>query len=344
MITRRLFIGTAVLAVLACGATRVEARERAAPRPPITGTFIQYQDWMMKLDEAAWRRELDAMRRAGISVVIVQWLQLDNASFIPRDERAPDPTRVILEYADTHDMRVYVGLSYADFWWKRLRDEQYLYRAFDRSAHVAREAWKRYGRHRSFSGWYLPQEIKEANYPPQYIIRLHDFLKRLGDYCRSLSGGKPVAIAPAMLGLNSLDQIQREYTALLLGSGVDILILQDGIGARDWGPDLENQIAQHFSVVHNACRTAGVAMWSDVEIFRHGATPAVSVPAPIARIRKQIAAEAPFVTSFVMFDFFHYMSPYRGEAQKRLYDDYLREFVTAGETGPHGPPAGGGPR
>jgi hypothetical protein len=47
------------------------------------------------------------------------------------------------------------------------------------------------------------------------------------------------------------------------------------------------------------------------------------VPAPLDRIRRQLAAESPFVESFIMFDFFHYMSPRRGAAQKRLYDDYL---------------------
>jgi hypothetical protein len=319
MTIRQLFIGAAFLALLSGGAARVDARDRAAPRPHITGTFIQYQSWMMKLDEGAWRRELDAMRAAGISVVIIQWLEMDNTSFIPPDENAPDPTRVILEYADEHGMRVFVGLSHADLWWRRLRDESYLNAAYDKSARVASEAWKRYGRHPSFAGWYFPQEIKDANYPLLFIKRLHDFLRLLGDRCRSLSGAKPVAIAPAMMGLNSPDQIQREYTALLLDSGVNILILQDGIGARDWGPDLENRITLYFGVMRSACWASGVEMWSDVEIFHHGATPAVSVPAPIERIRRQIAAEAPFVTSFVMFDFFHYMSPYRGEAQKHLY-------------------------
>jgi hypothetical protein len=77
-----------------------------------------------------------------------------------------------------------------------------------------------------------------------------------------------------------------------------------------------------------ACDATGVEMWADTEIFHHGKDPSRSEPATIDRIKRQLAAESPFVRSFVMFDFFHYMSPHRGHAQKSLYKDYLRELVS----------------
>ena len=296
-------------------------------RGPIEGTFIQYQDWMMKMDARAWRRELDAMRRAGISVVIIQWLQMNDSRFIPSDGAALDPTRIILEYADRHGMEVFIGLAYADLWWTRLRDERYLTLAAVTSIHVANEAWARYGGHRSFAGWYLPQELRDANYPSHYIDALRDFLKGLGDRCRALSGGKRVVISPSMSGLVAPDLFGRIYTSLLLGSGIDVVIFQDGVGARDWDKDLEPRVVPYFSAMRAACRTAGVAMWSDVEIFHHTGKRSGSEPASIERIKRQMAAESPFVSRFVMFDFFHYMSPYRGRAQKNLYKDYLRELA-----------------
>jgi len=325
------FAGAAILSLIAqCTATADDDVSRAG-RSPIVGTFIQYQSWMMKLDERAWRLELEAMRRAGIRIVIIQWLQMDDSRFIPGNDTAVDPTRVILEYADQHGMKVFVGLAHADLWWTRLREPRYLIRAGRASIRVANEAWARYGRYRSFAGWYFPQELRDANYPPQQIEALRNFWKGLGNHCRALSGGKPVSISPAMSGLIPPGVFQRVYTSLLLGSGIDVLIFQDGVGARGWDDEIEQRVVPYFRAMRDACRAAGVEMWSDIEIFHRPGKTGASVPASLNRIERQLAAEAPYVKSFVMFDFFHYMSPYRGTAQKKLYEDYLRELAPAGE-------------
>lgn len=333
--TSRLFGGALVVLLAGCGAPREGAG--IAARGPIQGTVIQYQDWMMHLGARDWRRELDAMRQVGIDLVIIQWLQHGNTSFIPRHAWSRDPTGSILAYADEHGMRVFIGLAEADLWVMKLRDPRYLGRSAAESFRVADEAWRRYGRHPSFAGWYLPQELRDANYGPDQISELRDFLGRLGDYCRSLSGGKPVATAPALLGIIAPDQFGRAYTTLLAGSRIDIVILQDGVGARDWGEDVECWTVPYFHAMHDACLVAGAELWSDLEIFRKGESSSGRIPATIARIRTQLAAESPFVKTFVMFDFFHYMSPARGDAQKRLYDDYVRELVTPG--GAPRPPA-----
>jgi hypothetical protein len=326
--TRTSVLLAAAILSLAAGCSLNDGKGApGARRGPIEGTFIQYQDWMMKMDERAWHRELDAMQRAGIRLIIIQWLEMNDSRFIPSDSAAVDPTRIILEYADTHEMEVFIGLAYADLWWTRLKDQRYLTLAAQTSIQVANEAWARYGRHRSFAGWYLPQELRDANYPSQHIDALRNFLKGLGDWCRTLSGGKRVLISPSMSGLVPPELFERSYTSLLLGSGVDVVILQDGIGARGWDNDLEGHVVPYFRAMRAACQTAGVTMWSVIEIFHHGGKPSESAPASIERVDRQLAAESPFVSTFVMFDFFHYMSPYRGDAQKRLYNDYLHELV-----------------
>jgi len=325
---RRPRLSTALLiAFLAasCGASHGVAIQ--SPRGPIEGTFIQYQDWMMELAKSDWNRELDAMREAGIRVVVIQWLQYGRSSFFPAGRHAVDPTETILRYADAHDMRVFVGLSHADLWQRRLRERGYLDRATTETARVANEAWQRYRRHPSFAGWYLSQELRDANYDYDETSRLAAFLKRLSEHCHRLSGGKPVAISAALMGLIQPEAFGRAYASLLGGSGIDILILQDGVGARGWDEGLETRIVPYYRVMQQVCRNARVELWGDIEIFQKGREGAARLPAPLARIKRQLAAEAPFVTSFVMFDFFHHMSPYRGELQKSLHDGYLRELV-----------------
>jgi hypothetical protein len=303
-------------------ASRTAARSNAPARRRIDGTFIQYQDWMMGMDEAAWRREMDAVRSAGIDLVIVQWLEHENRRFIPADSNACDPTRVILDYADEHHMRVFLGLATIDRWHERITYPHYLDRAALLSMRLADKAWARYGRHPSFAGWYIPQELRYYEFTPEYISALRGFLKRQADHCRAVSGGKPVSVSPCLAQSPSPEAFRKLFGELLAGSGIDIVILQDGVGANRQGRHLDTNVAPYFAAMREICARNEIELWSDIEIFRHRPQGSGREPASIERILAQIDAESPFVSSFVMFDFFHYMSPYRGDAQKKLNEEY----------------------
>src|SRR5207248_11038088 len=126
-----------------------------------------------------------------------------------------DPTAAILDYADSHDMQVFVGLAMEDAWWKRAADPDYLDHAAAQSIGIAKEAWTRYGRHRSLAGWYIPQETWDADYPADQIARLRAFFRRVSDACKSLSGGKPVSTAPFFSGSVKPEAVERVYASLL---------------------------------------------------------------------------------------------------------------------------------
>jgi hypothetical protein len=325
MITATQCFFVSVLALLppssAAGSRAAEGSNAPATRR-IEGTFVQYQDWMMSMDAAAWRRELDAMREAGIDLVIVQWLEHENKRFVPADSAACDPTRAILEYADEHGMRVFVGLATIDRWHERITYPDYLERAATLSMRLAGQAWTRYGRHPSFAGWYVPQELRYYDFKDEHVAALRGFLRRQSDHCRALSGGKPVAVSSCLAQSTSPEAFRRVFAPVLSGSGVDIVILQDGVGANRWEKQMAAKVVPYFGAMREICEEEDIALWSDIEIFRHRTTGRGREPAPIERVLAQIDAESPFVESFVMFDFFHYMSPARGEEQKKLYEDY----------------------
>lgn len=316
------------LLALSLALTVTPAPARGTPRPlRLDGGFIQYQEWMMRLNADAWHRELDAMRRAKMRIVVLQYLASGEQRFIPARAGATDPTAVILDYADRHDMEVYVGLSSDEGWWKQATDAAYLDGAARACLRLADEAWRRYGKHRSFAGWYLPQELWDASLDDGQIARLRGFFRRVSDGCKRLSGPRPVAIAPFFSGISKPEVVERVYGALLEGSGIDIVMPQDGVGARGWDDQVESRVVPYFRAFRGACLRAGAAMWSDLESFRRADTGRGFQPTTAERVSRQITAEAPFVERFVTFDFFHYMSPHRGEAQKRLYDDYVARFV-----------------
>lgn len=84
----------------------------------LDGTFIQYQPWMMELDADAWQRELEAMQRAGLRTIVIQWLAHNDRTFIPQQADVADPTEIILSFADRHGMEVVLGLYMDDDWWQ----------------------------------------------------------------------------------------------------------------------------------------------------------------------------------------------------------------------------------
>lgn len=292
----------------------------------LEGTFVQYSDALARRTVAEWHKDLNAAREAGLRIIIVQWLKYGDRDYMSLSD-GPDPTQVILEYADHHRMQVFLGLAGDPAWFQRWNDPAYLETAARECERVAEQAWKRYGKHRSFAGWYIPQESWDMPLSDEQLRSLTGFYRRIADRCRTLSGALPVATAPFFSGLMAPDRVREVYSKLLDGAGIDIVMLQDGVGARGWDDRIEERVVPYFVAFRDACVTAGVELWSDLECFQSRSGEAGFVSASPERILEQLAAAAPFVRRFVTFDFFHYMSPYRNDRAKALYDGYVAACV-----------------
>ena len=288
----------------------------------LDGTFIQIQSWMMKFEANDWHRELEAMRRAKIQLIIIQCLEFGSQRYISDDDRAVDPTERILQYADEHDWDVIVGLRTDQGWWGWREDKGYLKNAAEKSKKLATEVWQRYGRHPSLTGWYFPDECDDLEITDEQIDRLRAYFGDMSNHCKALSGGKLITFAPFYSGSMKMDRLRSVYTSLLDGAGIDVMMLQDGVGARGWDKQLEKKIVPYFRMFEKVCDSSHVELWCDLESFTQE-----SESTDVARISRQLRAVAPYVRRIVTFDFFHYMSPYRGPKQEQLYRKYIRKFV-----------------
>jgi hypothetical protein len=183
------------------------------------------------------------------------------------------------------------------------------------------------------------------------------FFREVGEYCKGLdSNNKPVAISPYFSPEGSAfgeDEVAGIYTLFLKGSdtakgaSVNVVMLQDGVGARCWKTkdEIEAEVRPFFRAFYRAAEAAGVDLWGDVESYRmvaggcidnySGRNEFTARPTDIDRLRWQLeAASVPFddgrptFKKLVTFDFFHYMSPLHGcntsEERRRLYSDYLK--------------------
>lgn len=292
----------------------------AAP-PRLAGGFIQLQGGMLRLTPEDWSRELEAMHAAGLDTVIVQYLESGRRSYLPAGAGGPDPVGAILEFADGHGMQVFLGTKVDDGWWRW--DAAYLERSLPDRKRLAAEIDKRYGEHPSFAGWYLAEELG-GGLTPERVRLLRPYFRAQSDHCKALRD-RPVAIAPYFSEATTVEGLCTAYDALLDGAGIDVLMLQDGVGARGWDADLEARVVPYFRMFREVCGRRGVALWSDLESFRRSdpARETGFVPTTPERLVRQLEAEAPFVEKFVTFDFFHYMSPRRGAAQRKLYEGYV---------------------
>jgi hypothetical protein len=314
------------------------------------------------LSKDAWKKELEAMRRARIDTIIIQRLEADGESFIPdRDDRkAVDPTEIILRYADKHKMQVFIGLWSGSWPGTQVEsaDAELLRSTKDENIRVASAAWSRYGngKHKSFTGWYIPQEIWNINWEKEQNERMRTFYRTVTDHCKGISNNKPVAISPyfSPFGNAHEEAVTAVYTAFLngdekvKGAGVDIIMLQDGVGVRcrntQW--DIFSNVQPYFraflAATQEASKVKKVALWGDLENLKtvqggcldNFQSVFKGEPADFSRLQMQLEAASldpdnnqPFFEKLVMFDFFHYMSPvHPGEtlaARQRLYSAYV---------------------
>ena len=322
----------------------------APPVLRLAGSFMQFQDEMKSWEPGVWRQILDRMKELEMDTVIVQMLAEENADGTTNSFIGPsgseDATEAILNYADTNGFKVFLGLYMHQY--HDLSDTNFLSKALADNVGVAQQAWQRYmqpRRHNSFAGWYAPLEPWTAAWPTAQINALRSFYKGVHDACRLLSGDAPMAIAPAI----SADrpppcEVQQVYLQLLAGSGVDIVLLQDSVGAQQWNSDIVSHDAPYFAAFQAACQTRGVQLWADTECFL--ITPTNWLACDAARLKQQLAATAPFVQEFVTFDFLNYMNPAaflstwnqaRRASMLKLFADYKAQLVST-DYAPLAPP------
>jgi hypothetical protein len=302
--------------------------------PKISGTFIQYQSWMMQMDSKKWNSELDLMRTAGVDTLVIQWLKSGLFRFYPVNIPGNDPTEIILNYADKNQMKVYLGLQADKSWWSNSRDRDYLRKTAENSIALGRSIFKRYGKHSSFQGWYIPYEMSDGDYDEDEVVNYRHFFNEITQGLKKLSSKKyPIGLSVFFNGLIPPKVTQSLYTEILKGSGVSLLMIQDGVGVHDWGAQMNEKVVPYMNAYRAAAQKNKIEVWSVLESFintKDKSAPSISgssserAPTDISRLTEQLKAQASHPYEKILtFDFFHYMSPNRGAGQKALYDSYL---------------------
>lgn len=276
---------------------------------PWGGTFLQFwaghRDW----DEARWQRLFGYLEALRARELVVQWSGWDGIDYGGLTER-------VLEMAGGRGMRVRVGLRHESRWWKDVETEpgKALSRLERRTAELDRPFLRGMERKRAFAGWYLPEEIGQAQWRGAEGRALADCVRDVKKQVGRLavSGFPNPEAAPQELG--------RFWGALARRSGVEEVLFQDGIGAgkatlETWPSQaaaLRRELGRKLRVVVETFEASGEAGG-----FR-------ARPAPVgrvleqARVARRYSREAP-----VAFSLPEYCTPEGGAEAADRYGEYL---------------------
>lgn len=290
----------------------------ALARPRITGAFLQF--WGSDNDNPPefWRSELEAMRAAGMRIVITQFSHYGDTDLTPA-------TEAVLKVAEELKMKVFVGTMLdEDGWYTKKVNPFFLSKERVKVAEYTRELVKRFSGYKSFHGLYIPYEDNTLSLPGS----MGAFYGAIAEAARAEKPELKVLISPYTTPRPGLAKslptwILRSYfTSMLAKAKVDIVAWQDGIGGTT--KQIE-RIDHDLPPIASAARALKIEVWGNCEVF-HRTTPLsgefAAEPTTMDILARQIEGEAPYVDRLICFDFNHYFSPRTGPKAEQLYDAY----------------------
>ena len=301
----------------------------------ITGTFIDeishdipHQNW----GPAEWEKDFLHMKAAGIDTVILircgyrKFLTYPSVYLVKKFQCYTPPIDLVelyLSLADKHQLKFYFGLYDSGHYW----DTGDLTHEIEDNKFIIEEAWKAYGHHPSFKGWYLSMEISRRT------IGAIDAFRTLGLQCKSISGNLPTFISPWIDGKKAVQassaaitktgaievaQHEKEWNEIFSGiqGAVDAVAFQDG--HIDY-----SELDTFFTVNKQLANKYGMQCWTNAETFDRD-MPIKFLPIKFEKLRLKLeAARAAGYDKAITFEFSHFMSPQSAYLQAHhLYNRY----------------------
>jgi len=272
----------------------------------IDGTWVEFYHWseregrpwnesVKEMTDAQWAEQVRGMAELGMNVVVLEESFRNQVyvgkhrmeqrgyhgrAYYPSErypERMPiaavDPIEAVLAEADRRDMYVFIPVGmYAWFDFTRGSLEWH--------QRVMAELYARYGHHRSFYGWYIPEEIQgNLGNTPERWTEIVTFFRELKAFARGVAPDKPIMLAS---NCHQVPQAAAVYPELL--QHLDILC-PFGFHRMPEG-DLSGDAAA--AMLQQWCDAAGAHLWMDMELFVFGPDRAL-LPRPIEAVTADLA-------------------------------------------------------
>lgn len=318
---------------------------------PITGTWFEFRhhntkegkywnDTLQGFTEEQWREKLREMKEAGIDELAMLATALKEKAYFKTDifhEKwqlaVDDPIGIVLDEADKLGLKVYMSTGFYGNW----RDPQLNMthpEVLKRMLRAMNELAELYGHHKSFYGWYYPDETWINGHFDETFM---NYVNISSAEVHRLGGDFKTLIGP--YGTKDI-QADDRYVRDLERLDIDFIAYQDEVGVEKSTPD---QTAAYYEALKKAHdKAARARLWADVELFRFEGQVYQSalLPASFDRIQKQLEAVSPYVEKIFCYQYPALMSKPGSTAflghpdAEKLYTDYMNYlmFGKASET------------
>ncbi|UEA63210.1 DUF4434 domain-containing protein [Hoylesella buccalis] len=302
---------------------------------PIKATFldeiswdIPHQNWGKK----EWDQDFKAMKKMGINTVVLiraglgKWIAAPFSTLIGKEDVYYPPVDLVemfLTLADKYRMNFFFGMYDSGKYWQ----EGLFQKEIDLNLSLIDEVWAKYGKHPSFKGWYLSQEISRRT---KNMSRIY---AEVGKHAKAVSGNLTTMVSPYIHGVKT-DQVMSGDKALtvreheeewneILGNvkgAVDILAFQDG--QVDYG-----ELYDYLVVNKKLADRYGMKCWTNIESFDRD-MPIRFLPIKWEKLLLKLeAARKAGMENAITFEFSHFMSPNSAYLQAgHLYRRYCEHF------------------
>jgi hypothetical protein len=253
-------------------------KPKTSKKAALTGTFITVSVadsgkngyW----SQQQWNSQLWKMKKMDLSKIIVQysihqnraWYSPSKISFV--NCSVPVLNKIFIA-AGNVGIKVYLGLSFSESWYKSDKASEDTYsNLYLQDKDIIDELYSLFGTNKTFSGWYIPQEINDYDWQTEYKkTLLFSWLQQVALYAHKKDASKTVIIAPYFNLWQPADIIETWYNELLdIAKDIDWVYLQDGVGTtlKDVHIDIPNFGSHIKAACEKHCKKFGVT----VESFR----------------------------------------------------------------------------
>jgi len=306
---------------------------------PIMGSWFEFTHgfapegkyWnsiLPQFTEAQWKAKVWEISETGMQYLVLMAVANAGKTFYPSalqpryDYACSDPLEAVLSAADECGIKFFVS---NDFWsdWKdsnKMMTDSDVAKLREKGME---EVAEKYSHHKSFYGWYYPNESGLWNTIDDTTI---SYVNRCNKLAKELTPHSVNLIAP--YGTNSI-RLDDQYVRQLEKLDIDIVAYQDEIGVKKTKVGTAGKYYEALYKVH--AKAGRSRLWADMEIFEFekDVYNSALVPADFNRILKQMEDISPFVENILIYQYIGIMNKpgstaYVGHPDStKLYTDYM---------------------
>lgn len=285
---------------------------------PIIGSWFEFEHtsvaegkyWnpaLRKFTTEQWKAKVKEIKEAGMEYLVLMSVAYDGKTYYSsklapqHDFVCTDPLEAVLSAADECGIKFFIS---NDFWgdWAdsgNMMTDPAIAKIREKGME---ETAEKYSHHKSFYGWYFPNESGLFNTIDETTMQ---YVNNCSKIARKLVPHSVNLIAP--YGTKSV-RANDDYVRQLEKLDIDIMAYQDEIGVKK---TKAGTAGKYYEALYKAHMKAGRArLWADMEVFEFEADVYKSalLPAPFDRVLKQMEDISPFVEHILIYQYMGIMN------------------------------------